>query len=130
MTEGTDVPDDLKYSKDHEWVKVEGDLVIVGITDYAQHSLHEITFVELPEVGTIVEAGEVIGNIESEKTESELISPVAGEVIEVNKQLEAEPELANTEPYDEGWMVKLQVDPIEFGRAILLGEDEYEELIG
>ena len=119
---------DLKYTEDHEWLGIEGEVVTMGITDYAQDALGDIVYVELPEVGTIVEAGETIGNIESVKAVSEIFCPVAGEIIEINKDLDEEPELVNTGPYDEGWMVKVQLDPGELGRTELLSDDEYVEL--
>ena len=119
---------DLKYTEDHEWLSIEGDIVTMGITDYAQDALGDIVYVELPEVGTIVEAGETIGNIESVKAVSEIFCPIAGEVIEINKDLDEEPELVNNSPYDEGWMVKVQVSPGELDRAELLSDDEYVEL--
>lgn len=123
-----EVRGDLKYTEDHEWMRVEGDIVTLGITDYAQDALGDIVYVELPEIGTIVEASETIGNIESVKAVSEIFCPVAGEVIAVNKDLEEEPELVNTGPYEEGWMVKLQIDQSEIGRAELLTDDEYVKL--
>ena len=129
MTEGTDVPDDLKYSKDHEWVKVEGDLVIVGITDYAQHSLHEITFVELPEVGSIVEADSECGLVESMKASSDIFSPLSGEIAEVNSDLEDAPELVNEEPYGKGWMFKIKPSNLDGEMKSLMDAKAYGELI-
>ena len=129
MTEGTDVPDDLKYSKDHEWVKVEGDLVIVGITDYAQHSLHEITFVELPEVGSSVEADSECGLVESMKASSDIFSPLSGEIAEVNSDLEDAPELVNEEPYGKGWMFKIKPSNLDAEMGALMDAKAYSELI-
>jgi len=127
--EKMEVRGELKYTEEHEWLAIEGNIVVLGITDYAQDALSDIVYVELPEVGTIVEAGEVVGNIESVKAVSELYCPVSGEVIEVNKLLEEEPELVNTEPYDDGWMIKLQIDPGEVTHAHLLNEEEYIEMM-
>ncbi|MFW9804245.1 MAG: glycine cleavage system protein GcvH [Candidatus Thorarchaeota archaeon] len=129
MTEGTSVPDDLKYSKDHEWVKVEGDLAIVGITDYAQHSLHEITFVELPEVGSSVEADSECGLVESMKASSDIFSPLSGEIVEVNSNLEDAPELVNEEPYGKGWMFKIKPSNLEADMDALMDAKTYSEFI-
>ncbi len=129
MTEGTNVPEDLKYSKDHEWVKVDGDLVVVGITDYAQHSLHEITFVELPEVGSSVEADSECGLVESMKASSDLFSPLSGEIVEVNSNLEDAPELVNEEPYGKGWMFKIKPSNLDGEKGALMDAKAYSELI-
>jgi glycine cleavage system H protein len=129
MTEGTSVPDDLKYSKDHEWVKVEGDLATVGITDYAQHSLHEITFVELPEVGSSVEADSECGLVESMKASSDIFSPLSGEIAEVNSNLEDAPELVNEEPYGKGWMFKIKPSNLDAEMGALMDAKAYSELI-
>ncbi|MHA2117473.1 MAG: glycine cleavage system protein GcvH [Candidatus Thorarchaeota archaeon] len=129
MTEGTNVPEDLKYSKDHEWVKVDGDLVVVGITDYAQHSLHEITFVELPEVGSSVEADSECGLVESMKASSDLFSPLSGEIAEVNSNLEDAPELVNEEPYGKGWMFKINPSNLDGEMSALMDAKAYSELI-
>ena len=125
-----EVRGDLKYSEDHEWVKVDGNIVFIGITDYAQDSLSDIVYVELPEVGTIVEAGETVGNIESVKAVAELVTPVSGEVLEVNKELEDQPDLVNTDPFDDGWMLKIQVDDMVAAEAGLMTDEEYEGYIG
>ncbi len=125
-----EVRGDLKYSEEHEWVSVDGNIVTVGITDYAQDSLSDIVYVELPEVGTFVDAGETIGNIESVKAVAELFTPVTGEVIEVNKDLEDQPDLVNTDPFDGGWILKIQVDPLATTDAELMSDAEYEEYIG
>ena len=123
-----EVRSELLYTDEHEWLSIDGNIVTLGITDYAQNALTDIVYVELPEVGTIVESGEAVGSIESVKAVSELYSPVSGEVIEVNRTLEEEPEMVNTEPYDEGWIVKLQIDPGELTQAQLLNEEEYLQL--
>lgn len=106
----SNVVEGLKYSKDHEWVKVEGDIATVGITDYAQGNLGDIVFVELPETDEDVESGESIGNIESVKAVAELFCPVSGTVVEVNEGLEDQPELVNSDPYEGGWIVKLKIE--------------------
>ncbi len=102
------VPSDLRYTKTHEWTREEGDLVVVGITHYAQEQLGEVVYVELPEVGRGVDAGEELGTLESVKAVSEFFAPVAGEVVEVNQRLEEEPGLVNDDPYGEGWLVKVK----------------------
>jgi len=107
-------PDDRQYTETHEWLRMEGDEAIVGISDHAQHELGDITFVELPEVGTSVEKGDECGVIESVKAASDLYAPVAGEIVQVNGHVEDEPEIINRDPYDDGWIFKLRgVDPDE-----------------
>jgi glycine cleavage system H protein len=101
------LPADLQYAKTHEWARVEGDLVVVGITDYAQDQLGEVVYVELPEVGNGASSGEELGTLESVKAVSEFNSPVGGEVVEVNERLEDEPNLVNEDPYGDGWLVKI-----------------------
>jgi glycine cleavage system H protein len=101
------VPDELKYNRSHEWVRVEGDAVVVGITHYAQDQLGEVVYVELPDVGTGVDSGGELGTLESVKAVSEFLAPVAGEVVEVNERLEDEPNLVNDDPYGDGWLVKM-----------------------
>ena len=103
------VPRDLRYTREHEWAKPEGDRVRVGITAYAQEQLGDVVFLELPEVGRKLKAGEVFGTVESVKAVSELFSPVAGEVVEVNADLVKKPELVNSDPYGEAWMVVLRL---------------------
>ena len=102
-------PDDLKYSSDHEWVRVDGDTATVGITDYAQGELGDIVYVSLPEVGEQVEPGSVIGELESTKSVSDLFAPLAGEVIARNELLESSPEIVNSDAYGEGWLIKLRL---------------------
>ncbi len=102
-------PADLTYTPGHEWVRVDGDTATVGITDYAQEQLGDIVFVSLPQVGDSVEAGSVIGELESTKSVSDLFAPIAGEVLVRNEALEANPELVNSDPYGEGWLVKMRV---------------------
>jgi glycine cleavage system H protein len=123
------IPANLKYTKEHEWVRVEGDVAYVGITDYAQSELGEIVFVEVETVGENLAAGEVFGTVEAVKTVSELFLPVDGEVLEFNATLEDAPELVNEDPYGKGWMVKLSVaDATQLDG--LLSAADYEALIG
>ena len=120
---------DLKYTKDHEWVKVEGKLARIGITDHAQTELTEIVFVELPSAGKEVKAGEVLGNVESVKTVSEVFSPVSGEVKESNGKLVDSPELLNKDPYVQGWVAVIEMkDPSEL--SALMGPEDYKKLLG
>ena len=114
-----EIPDLLNYTKNHEWLDIDGSIVTVGITDYAQKSLGDIVFIELPEIGMIVDVDETLGNIESVKAVSELFCPIPGEVIEVNKDLEETPELINESPYDDGWIVKLRFDPGELSQIFI-----------
>ena len=103
------IPDDLHYSKDHEWVRVEGNVAVVGITDYAQDSLGDVVYVELPKVGDDFAANESFGSVESVKAVSEVFSPVSGEVVGINESLADEPERVNTDPYGEGWMIRVEM---------------------
>jgi len=119
-------PSDLKYHKEHTWAKIEGEVAIIGITDYAQDQLGEVLFVDLPEVGDTVTQGEPFGSIESAKVSSDLYAPVSGEIIEVNEALDDEPELVNSSPYEDGWIIKVKVsDPAEEGN--LLSSSDYEK---
>ncbi len=121
-------PEDSRYAKSHEYVHVEGDLGTIGITDYAQKELGDVVFVELPQVGTQLEAGDELGSIESVKAVSELFAPVSGEVVEINETLAEKPELVNTDPYGDGWMVRIRLsDPTELDD--LMNAEEYEEYI-
>ena len=126
----SNLPADLKYAKSHEWLKVAADgTATVGITDYAQNSLGDITFVQVPKVGTVLRAGETFGVVESVKAASDVYAPVAGTVVEVNKALDTNPEKVNQSPYGEGWMLKLKLaNPAEAGS--LLGSADYQKLIG
>jgi glycine cleavage system H protein len=120
---------DLKYTKDHEWVKVEKNLARIGITDHAQTELTEIVFVELPVSGKDVKAGEVLGNVESVKTVSEVFSPVSGVVKDANDKLVDSPELLNKDPYGQGWVAVVEMsDPSEI--SALMNADEYKKLLG
>ena len=122
------VPAELKYTKEHEWIRVEGEEAVVGITDYAQSQLGDIVFVECETVGDALEAGETFGTIEAVKTVSDLYLPVAGEVLEFNEELEGEPELVNKDPYGKGWIVKIKIsDETELDG--LLNADTYKAII-
>jgi len=125
----TEVKDDRKYSKDHEWIKVEGNLVVVGITDFAQNSLHEITFVEISDVGTSLEANSECGLVESMKASSDIFSPVGGEIVEVNSELEDAPEIVNEDPYGKGWMFKIKPSNLDADIAGLMDAAAYKEFI-
>jgi glycine cleavage system H protein len=125
----SNIPGDLKYAKSHEWVRVAGDIATVGITDHAQHELTDVVFVELPEVGRKVKAGEACAVVESVKTASDIYSPVSGEIIEVNKTVADNPALVNTEPYGNGWFYKIKLsNPAELNA--LLSPEEYKKQIG
>ena len=122
-------PSNLKYSQDHEWVRVEGEFAYVGITDFAQDQLGEIVFVEIETVGETLSAGEVFGSVEAVKTVSELILPVSGEIIEFNEKLEDAPELVNDDPYGDGWMIKVAIsDAAELDQ--LLDAEAYQAYLG
>lgn len=123
------VPENLKYSEDHEWIRVEGDVAFVGITDYAQSNLGDIVFVEVETVGETIDKGEAFGNVEAVKAVEELYMPVSGEILEFNESLEGTPENVNTDPYGDGWMIKIKLsDASELD--FLLGPAAYKELIG
>jgi glycine cleavage system H protein len=120
------VPEDLHYSKDHEWIKVEGDIGTIGITDHAQHALGDVVYVELPKVGESFAAHEAFGSVESVKAVSEIFTPVSGEVTEVNETLQDEPEKVNNNPYGDGWMARIRMsNPGEVDA--LLSAAEYED---
>ena len=122
------VPEDLHYSKDHEWIRMEGDTGTVGITDHAQHALGDVVYVELPKAGDRFAAHEVFGSVESVKAVSELYCPVAGEVVEANESLADDAEKVNSDPYGAAWMIKLRVsDPGEVDK--LMSAVEYEDYI-
>ena len=121
-------PEDNRYAKSHEYVHVEGETGTVGITDYAQKELGDVVFVELPQVGTQLEQGDELGSIESVKAVSELFAPASGEVVEVNEALTEKPELVNTDPYGDGWMVRIKLStPEEVDE--LMDAEEYEEYV-
>ena len=106
----SDIPEDLRYTEEHEWVRLEGDEVVVGITDHAQDALTGIVYVELPEVGASVSAGEVVGSVESVKSVSEIFAPLSGELSAVNEALDDAPELINDDPYGTGWIVRMRLE--------------------
>jgi glycine cleavage system H protein len=123
------IPQNLKYTKDHEWVSVEGDVATIGITDFAQSELGDIVYVEIETEGETLSQEEVFGSVEAVKTVSDLFMPVSGEIIAFNEKLEADPELVNKEPYGDGWMVQVKLtDPSELDG--LLDAAAYAELIG
>ncbi|MCG2794149.1 MAG: glycine cleavage system protein GcvH [Weeksellaceae bacterium] len=122
-------PSELKYTKDHEWIKVEGDIATIGITDYAQGELGDIVFVDVDTVDEDLNEGDVFGSVEAVKTVSDLFLPIAGTVLEINAKLEDQPELLNTDPYGKGWIIKLKVaDNADFAK--LLSAEEYQEVVG
>lgn len=124
----TQVPDDRRYTKEHEWAREEGGRILVGITDYAQDQLGDVVFVGLPEAGTEVEAGKPLGEVESTKSVSDVYSPVSGKVLEKNAEVEGDPELINSDPYGQGWLVAIEgsADTLEG----LMTAADYEKLIG
>jgi len=123
------VPKELKYTEEHEWARVEDDIVTVGLTDYAQNELGDIVFVELPNEGETLVQSEPFGTVEAVKAVSEIFAPVSGEVVKVNDALDETPQLINQDPYEEGWLVKVRLsDAGELEH--LLGPDQYRELIG
>ncbi|MFA8437384.1 glycine cleavage system protein GcvH [Pueribacillus sp. YX66] len=122
------VPNNLRYTDEHVWVKVEGDHARVGVTDFAQSELGDIVFIELPEKGTFIEADEPFGSVESVKTVSELYAPVSGKVLEVNKELDDRPELVNESPFDKAWIIV--VEPTEMSEVEkLMSAEEYKKIV-
>jgi glycine cleavage system H protein len=119
------VPEELQYTRSHEWVRTEGDTATIGITDHAQEELGDIVYVELPEEGAAFDAGDAFGTVESVKAVSDLYAPVGGEVVEVNEALNDTPEMINDDPYGDGWIIKLRV----FGDGDLLSASDYERLL-
>lgn len=122
-------PSELKYTKDHEWVKIEGDQATVGITEFAQRELGDIVYVEVKTVGETVEMESTFGTVEAVKTVSDLFMPVSGEILELNSKLDANPELVNSDPYGDGWMVKIKVTDASQLSSLLSAED-YGTLVG
>jgi len=122
-------PSELKYTKDHEWVKVEGNVATVGITDFAQGELGDIVFVDVDTVDDDLEAGEVFGSVEAVKTVSDLFLPVSGKITEFNEALEDQPELLNTDPYGEGWIIKIELKDGS-DMSGLLSAEQYQETLG
>jgi len=123
------IPHELKYTKDHEWVKIDGNIATIGVTDFAQGELGDIVYVEVETVGETMEREEVFGTVEAVKTVSDLFLPLAGEIIEFNESLEDAPEKVNTDPYGDGWMVKIKITD-EDEIAGLMSAGEYKDLIG
>lgn len=123
------VPNELKYSKEHEWVKVEGNVATIGITEYAQSELGDIVFVELPETDDEINEGDTFGSVESVKTVSELYAPISGKIVEVNEELEDSPEFVNESPYEKAWMVKVEISDESQIEALLTAE-KYSKMIG
>lgn len=122
-------PDQLRYTKEHEWIRMEGDVAVIGITEFAQHELGDIVYVEIETIGQELQAGDVFGTVEAVKTVSDLFLPVSGSVTEVNPNLNAKPELVNTDPYGEGWMVKMKVASAADVEA-LMDASAYQNLVG
>ena len=124
----SEVPEELRYTKEHEWIRVEGDSVVIGVTDYAQNALTDVVWVELPEMGAVVGSMDSFASVESVKSVSEIYAPISGEVIEINESLEDSPELINEDPYGEGWICKMSIsDNSEL--ASLLDGTTYRRLI-
>ncbi|WP_266364562.1 glycine cleavage system protein GcvH [Tellurirhabdus rosea] len=122
-------PAELKYTEDHEWIRVDGDVATVGITDFAQKELGDVIFVDITGVGSTLAQGEVFGSVEAVKTVSDLFLPVSGEVLEVNDEIEKSPELVNSDPYGRGWIIKMRVEnPADL--EALLSDGAYRELVG
>ncbi len=124
------IPADLKYTKDHEWVRAEGDIATIGVTDYAQGELGDVVYVEIETDGESLDQEEVFGTVEAVKTVSDLFMPIAAEVIEVNDKLADEPDLVNQEPYGEGWMIKVKIRDSSQLNALLSAEDYKSEIGG
>lgn len=123
------IPEELKYTKDHEWISIDGEIATVGITDFAQRELGDIVYVEVETVGETLDADEVFGTVEAVKTVSDLFLPVSGEIIEFNEDLEDTPEDVNAEPYSKGWMIKMKISNSDDLNQ-LLDSNQYRELIG
>ena len=123
------VPVDLKYTKDHEWIKIDGDIATVGVTHFAQGELGDIVYVEVETQGETLDQEEVFGSIEAVKTVSDLFMPLAGEVIEINEEIESNPEVINSDPYGKGWMIKIKISDASQVDD-LMSPDDYKNLIG
>jgi len=123
------IPTNLKYTKDHEWINIEGDIATIGITDFAQSELGDIVYVEIETEGETIEAEEVFGSVEAVKTVSDLFMPISGEIIEFNSELDANPELVNSNPYENGWMIKVKISDASEVENLMSAED-YKELVG
>ena len=123
------IPTDLRYSEDHEWMRVEKDVLILGITDYAQSELGDIIFVELPDINTIVSSKESIGTIEAIKTVADIYSPIDGEIIDINEQINDSPDLINSDPYEKGWLVKIKIKVLS-QLDNMLTKEQYMKIVG
>lgn len=123
------IPENLQYTENHEWVLLEGDMAIVGVTDYAQGELGDVVYVDVDTIGQILNVGDVFGSVEAVKTVSDLFMPISGTVEMYNDKLESNPELVNQHPYDDGWIVKVRVSG-DFNNQELLSADQYKNLIG
>lgn len=123
------IPVELKYTKDHEWIRIEGDIATIGITDFAQSELGDIVFVEVETEGETIEKEEVFGSVEAVKTVSDLFMPINGEILEFNQDLEDAPEKVNEDPYNEGWMIKVKIADMS-DVDDLLSSDQYQDLVG
>jgi len=122
-----EIPKDLKYTEDHEWLRIDGDTAYVGITDFAQNELGDIVYIEIE--AEEISKGDVLGTVEAVKTVSDLFAPVSGKILEVNEELESNPELVNSDPYGKGWIVKISIDKAEEIESLLSAED-YEKVVG
>tara|TARA_B100000073_G_scaffold159720_1_gene131923 strand:+ start:98 stop:475 length:378 start_codon:yes stop_codon:yes gene_type:complete len=122
------IPENLKYTKDHEWISIEGDVATVGITDFAQGELGDIVYVEIEKTGENFSKEEVFGTVEAVKTVSDLFMPLTGEIIDINEELNEKPELVNEDPYGEGWMIKIKVNSSDI--SDLLNSEQYKKLVG
>ena len=123
------IPNNLKYTKEHEWLKVEGDAAYVGITNFAQGALGDIVFIELPNLNDIFKQNDIFGTIEAVKTLADLYIPISGSIMEINDKLESEPELINSDPYGDGWIIKIKISDSSDVDA-LLSDNDYKSLIG
>ena len=124
-----EITSELKYTKDHEWIQIEGNDAIIGITDYAQSELGDIVFVEIETIGDDLKKEEIFGSVEAVKTVSDLFAPLSGKIIEINEALEDNPELVNNDPYGEGWIIKMEIKDLSETED-LLDADSYKDLIG
>ena len=122
-------PTDLKYTKDHEWIKIDGDTALIGITDFAQKELGDIVYIDINTIGEEVAEGEVFGSVEAVKTVSDLFMPVTGEILELNDAIDAEPELVNSDPYGKGWMIKIKITD-SASLDTLMDSETYEASLG
>ena len=122
------IPENLKYTKDHEWISIKGDVATVGITDFAQGELGDIVYVEIEKIGENFSKEEVFGSVEAVKTVSDLFMPLTGEIIDINEELNEKPELVNEDPYGQGWMIKIKVNSSDI--SDLLNSEQYKKLVG